>query len=124
MAYAGISPVRYTSYEPYIPLIPAQQRAISVHVQYTQKQVVNFVNIHEKISIINFKKVLQNRAFSYILIHVVTLIAMKREVATQRAWVFRGANVKLANWRQVTVQVKSPLKIKGKSCEYLRDTHG
>jgi len=90
----------------YIPLFPAQQRAISVHVQYTQKQTINFVNIHEKISIINFKKVLQNRAFSYILIHVVTLIAMKREVATQRAWVFRGANVKLANWRQVTVQVK------------------
>lgn len=51
-------------------------------VQYIQKQPVNFVNIHEKNSIINFKKVLPNRAFSYILIHVVTLIAMKREVAT------------------------------------------
>ena len=117
-----MSDTRHTS--PISPLIPALQRVISTHVQYTQKQITNFVNIHEKISIINFKKVLQNRAFSYILIHVVTLIAMKREVATQRAWVFRGANVKLANWRQVTVQVKSPLKIKGKSCEYLRDTHG
>ena len=52
------------------------------YVQYIQKQPVNFVNIHEKNSIINFKKVLPNRAFSYILIHVVTLIAMKREVAT------------------------------------------
>lgn len=51
-------------------------------VQYIQKQPVNFVNIHEKNSIINFKKVLPNRAFSYILIHVVTLITMKREVAT------------------------------------------
>ena len=50
-------------------------------MQYIQKQPVNFVNIHEKNSIINFKKVLPNRAFSYILIHVVTLIAMKREVA-------------------------------------------
>ena len=106
MTYAGIQPVRYTSYEPYIPLISAPQRVIFGHVQYIQKQPVNFVNIHEKNSIINFKKVLPNRAFSYILIHVVTLIAMKREVATQRAWVFRGANVKLANWRQVTVQVK------------------
>ena len=82
MTYAGIQPVRYTSYEPYIPLISALQRVVSGHVQYIQKQPVNFVNIHEKNSIINFKKVLPNRAFSYTLIHVVTLIAMKREVAT------------------------------------------
>ena len=81
-AYGGIACVRYTSYEPNIPLILALQRVIFGHVQYIQKHPVNFVNIHEKNSIINFKKVLPNRAFSYILIHVVTLIAMKREVAT------------------------------------------
>ena len=34
----------------------------------------------------------------------VTLIAMKREVAACHTRVFRGANVKLENWRQVTVQ--------------------
>jgi len=34
----------------------------------------------------------------------VTLIAMKREVAALMWQVFRGANVKLGNWRQVTVQ--------------------
>ena len=33
----------------------------------------------------------------------VTLIAMKREVAARMRQVFRGANVKLGNWRQVTV---------------------
>ena len=32
-----------------------------------------------------------------------TLIALKREVALEIK-VFRGANVKLGNWRQVTVQ--------------------
>lgn len=32
------------------------------------------------------------------------MIAMKREVATSSRWVFRGANVKLGNWRQVTVR--------------------
>ena len=67
---------------PISPLISALQRVIFGHVQYIQKHPVKFVNIHEKNSIINFKKVLPNRAFSYILIHVVTLIAMKREVAT------------------------------------------
>ena len=35
---------------------------------------------------------------------LVTLIAEKREVAARVAQVFRGANVKLENWRQVTVQ--------------------
>ena len=33
------------------------------------------------------------------------MIAMKREVAAVRQ-VFRGANVKLGNWRQVTVQTE------------------
>ncbi len=82
MTYAGIQPVRYTSYEPYIPPDSGKITGYFTYVQYIQKHPVNFVNIHEKNSIINFKKVLPNRAFSYILIHVVTLIAMKREVAT------------------------------------------
>ena len=34
------------------------------------------------------------------------MIAMKREVAACIKQVFRGANVKLGNWRQVTVQSK------------------
>ncbi len=36
-------------------------------------------------------------------ITAVALIAMKREVAVRKWQVFRGANVKLRNWRQVTV---------------------
>ena len=38
--------------------------------------------------------------------------AMKREVAARKARVFRGANVKLANWRQVTVQIEMSLLVK------------
>ena len=34
------------------------------------------------------------------------MIAMKREVAALKGQVFRGANVKLGNWRQVTVQTE------------------
>jgi len=37
----------------------------------------------------------------------VTLIAVKREVAARPWQVFRGANVKLGNWRQVTVPRQS-----------------
>ncbi len=33
------------------------------------------------------------------------MIAVKREVAARKWQVFRGANVKLRNWRQVTVQI-------------------
>ncbi len=40
------------------------------------------------------------------------MIAMKREVAARKARVFRGANVKLANWRQVTVQIEMSLLVK------------
>ena len=39
------------------------------------------------------------------------MIAMKREVAARQmnklVQVFRGANVKLGNWRQVTVRIKN-----------------
>ncbi len=45
---------------------------------------------------------------SCIITNVVTLIAVKREVAAQKWQVFRGANVKLGNWRQVTVQNNCP----------------
>ena len=34
------------------------------------------------------------------------MIALKREVAAGDQQVFRGANVKLGNWRQVTVPIK------------------
>ena len=48
-------------------------------------------------------------ALTFILIFAVTLIAVKREVAARvlgtTLQVFRGANVKLGNWRQVTVQL-------------------
>ena len=50
------------------------------------------------------KNNLQEPDLSYILNVAVTLIAMKREVAARVAQVFRGANVKFENWRQVTVQ--------------------
>ena len=50
------------------------------------------------------KKTLQFPGTSCIIATVVTLIAMKREVAARVAQVFRGANVKFENWRQVTVQ--------------------
>ena len=33
------------------------------------------------------------------------MIALKREVAAGDRQVFRGANVKLGNWRQVTVRI-------------------
>ena len=33
------------------------------------------------------------------------MIAVKREVAAIQSQVFRGANVKLGNWRQVTVPI-------------------
>ena len=33
------------------------------------------------------------------------MIAVKREVAARLWQVFRGANVKLGNWRQVTVRI-------------------
>ena len=35
------------------------------------------------------------------------MIAKKREVAATMWQVFRGANVKLGNWRQVTVRIKT-----------------
>ena len=50
------------------------------------------------------KKHLHSYILWYILKKLVTLIAMKREVAARVAQVFRGANVKFENWRQVTVQ--------------------
>ncbi len=67
------------------------------------------------------------------------MIAMKREVAVWRInkprQVFRGANVKLGNWRQVTVRITTDYSItvreqalrelKGESAVYVsHDTHG
>ena len=52
------------------------------------------------------------------------MIAMKREVAAEKQ-VFRGANVKLGNWRQVTVPIKDTAWRKGRlSVEFYEDTHG
>ena len=46
------------------------------------------------------------------------MIAVKREVAARQKdklrQVFRGANVKLGNWRQVTVQLKNSVSKKRK----------
>ena len=50
------------------------------------------------------KKCLHFGTEACIIILAVTLIAMKREVAACHTRVFRGANVMLGNWRQVTVQ--------------------
>ena len=51
-----------------------------------------------------FKKGLQSEIDYVMIVRAVTLIAMKREVVAYKMQVFRGANVKLGNWRQVTVQ--------------------
>jgi len=51
------------------------------------------------------------------------MIAVKREVAAEKQ-VFRGANVKLGNWRQVTVQFKILFVSNRKSVWVLNDTHG
>ena len=50
------------------------------------------------------------------------MIAMKREVAARKWQVFRGANVKLGNWRQVTVQIiESTIEWK-RPCEVVENT--
>ena len=51
----------------------------------------------------HLKKVLAFLVLILYTISAVALIAMKREVAAPTRQVFRGANVKLRNWRQVTV---------------------
>jgi len=51
------------------------------------------------------------------------MIAVKREVAAEKQ-VFRGANVKLGNWRQVTVQFKILFVSNGWSVWVFDDTHG
>ena len=38
--------------------------------------------------------------------------------------VFRGANVKLGNWRQVTVPIKESANKSRISVEFYEDTHG
>ena len=54
------------------------------------------------------------------------MIALKREVAAHKVRrVFRGANVKLGNWRQVTVPIKETAMLDGRiSVEFRWDTHG
>jgi len=54
------------------------------------------------------------------------MIALKREVAAHKVrQVFRGANVKLGNWRQVTVPIKETAMLDGRiSVEFRWDTHG
>ena len=42
------------------------------------------------------------------------MIAEKREVAACKWQVFRGANVKLGNWRQVTVPIKETAMLDGR----------
>ena len=56
-----------------------------------------------------WKKSLEKTSFIRYTKKAVTLIAVKREVAARQKdklrQVFRGANVKLGNWRQVTVRI-------------------
>ena len=54
------------------------------------------------------------------------MIALKREVAAHKVrQVFRGANVKLGNWRQVTVPIKETAMLERRiSVESFEDTHG
>lgn len=69
----------------------------------TDKTFCVYKQIHKKFELFQ-KKHLHSCVLWYILKKLVTLIAMKREVAARVAQVFRGANVKFENWRQVTVQ--------------------
>ena len=72
------------------------------HLEKNHKIVKNVTKKHRfKIFL---KKYLLFFLSVYIIVGAVTLIAMKREVAACHTRVFRGANVKLGNWRQVTVQ--------------------
>ena len=60
---------------------------------------------------------------SIIIQTVVTLIALKREVAAVKIpQVFRGANVKFKNWRQVTV-LKLTITEKEHNCVREPETH-
>ena len=54
-----------------------------------------------------FNKLLENLILIMYTKKAVTLIAVKREVAAHIWQVFRGANVKLGNWRQVTVRINN-----------------
>ena len=47
------------------------------------------------------------------------MIALKREVAAGDQQVFRGANVKLGNWRQVTVPYNRLQRNAETTCENL-----
>ena len=53
------------------------------------------------------------------------MIAKKREVAAYKIrQVFRGANVKLGNWRQVTVPIKETATINSRiRVKVCKDTH-
>ena len=50
------------------------------------------------------------------------MIALKREVAAWEWQVFRGANVKLGNWRQVTVQFRRSTEVWKHVCKSLGHT--
>ena len=81
---------------------------------YQQKQLQT--RCRPEADSVHLRKYIKNTIFlskyftnseSYDILSIaVALIAMKREVAARRERVFRGANVKLGNWRQVTVQIK------------------
>ena len=68
---------------------------------------------NKKFSALFLKNPLQFPETSCIITNVVTLIAVKREVVARKWQVFRGANVKLGNWRQVTVQINCPRRSEG-----------
>lgn len=54
------------------------------------------------------------------------IIALKREITAYKVrQVFRGANAKLENWRQVTVPIREAAMLDGRiSVEPRWDTHG
>ena len=52
------------------------------------------------------------------------MIAVIREVAAPVAGYLRGANVKLGNWRQVTVRCKPSVETAEMTCENKNETHG
>ena len=90
---------------------------------YQQKQ--SRTRCESEADSVHFQKYIKNTIFlskyftnseSYDILSIaVALIAMKREVAARRERVFRGANVKLGNWRQVTVQKQDSSAIRQKT---------
>ena len=93
----------------------AQIRNANIGVRKARRASVENPKIYpEKNFEISWKKIKKTLAIYKSIVYTnicCDMIAMKREVAARQmnklVQVFRGANVKLGNWRQVTVRIKN-----------------